>query len=55
MLFILTQFLSNQSQHIIVDGCMSELVNVLSRVLQGSFGPIIVPPLHLGPPFHFRE
>ena len=33
---ILTQFLSNRSQHVMVDGCLSKLVNVVSRVPQGS-------------------
>ena len=32
MLSILTQFLSNRSQHVIVDGCRSTLVNVVSGV-----------------------
>ena len=32
---ILTQFLSNQSQQILVDGCRSKLVNVVSGVSQG--------------------
>ena len=32
---ILTQFLSNRSQHVMVDGCQSKLVNVVSRVLKG--------------------
>ena len=36
MLSILTQFLSNRSQHVMVDGCRSKLVNVFSRVPQGS-------------------
>ena len=36
VLSILTQFLSNRSQHIMVDGCRSELVNVVSGVPQGS-------------------
>ena len=36
VLSILTQFLSNQSQHIIVDGCRSKLVNVASGVPPGS-------------------
>ena len=45
---ILSQFLSNRSQHTMVDGCRSKLVNVVSRVPQGSvFGPVIVPPIHL--------
>ena len=30
------QYLSNQSQHVMVDGCQSKLVDVVSRVLQGS-------------------
>ena len=48
MLFILTQFLSNRSKHVVADGCQSKLVNVVSEVPQGSvFGPIIVPPVHL--------
>ena len=33
---ILTQFLSIQSLHIMVDGCLSKLVNFVSGVLQGS-------------------
>ena len=36
MLCILTQFLSNRSQHVMVDGCRSELVNVVSGMPQGS-------------------
>ena len=31
----LTQFLSNRSQQVMVDGCRSKLVNVVSRVPQG--------------------
>ena len=41
VLFILTQFLSNRSQHVIVDDCRSKLVDV-SGVPQGMFGPVIV-------------
>ena len=42
VLAILTQFLSNRSQHVMVDGCRSKLVNVVSAVLQGSvFGPLL--------------
>ena len=33
---ILTQFLSKGSQHVIVDGCRSKLVKVVSGVPQGS-------------------
>ena len=42
MLSILTEFLSNRSQHVIVDGCRSKLVDVVSEVPQGSvFGPLL--------------
>ena len=42
MLSILTQFLSNRSQHVMVDGCRRKLVNVVSGVLQGSvLGPLL--------------
>ena len=38
---ILTQFLSNRSQHFMVDGCRSKLVNVVSGVPHGSvLGPL---------------
>ena len=33
---ILTQFLSNQSQHVIVNRCRSKLVDVIAAVAQGS-------------------
>ena len=36
VLSILTQFLSNRSQQVIVDGCRSKLVNVVSGVPQSS-------------------
>ena len=36
MLSILTQFLSDRSQHVMVDGCRSKLVDVVSGVPQGS-------------------
>ena len=39
---ILTQFLSNRSRHIMVHGCRSKLINVVSGVLQGSIkGPFL--------------
>ena len=44
MLSILTQFLSNRSQYVVVDGCRSELVNVVSGVPQGS---VLCPQLFL--------
>ena len=40
---ILTQFLSDRSQHVMVDGCRSKLVNVVSGVQQGSvLGPLLL-------------
>ena len=34
--------LSNRSQHVMVDGCLSKLVNVVSGVPQGSvLGPLL--------------
>ena len=42
VLSILTQFPSNRSQHVLVDGCWYELVNVVSGVPQGSvLGPLL--------------
>ena len=42
VLSILTQFLSNRLQHVMMDGCRSKLVDVVSRVLQGSvLGPLL--------------
>ena len=36
VLSVLTQFLSNRSQYVVVDGCRSKLVNVVSGVPHGS-------------------
>ena len=42
MLSILPQFLSNRSQQVMVGGCRSKLVNVVSGVPQGSvLGPLL--------------
>ena len=42
VLSVLTQFLSNQSQQVMVDGCQSKPVNVVSGVPQGSdLGPLL--------------
>ena len=42
MLYILTQFLSDRSQCVMIDGCRSKLVNVVSGVPQGSvFGSLL--------------
>ena len=39
---VLTQFLSGRSQYVVVDGCLSKLVNVVSGVSQGSvLGPLL--------------
>ena len=48
MLSILTQFQSNRSQHVMVDGCLSKLVNVVLTC----FGPVIVPPAPTVSLFH---
>ena len=36
VLSVLSQFLSNRSRHVIVDGCQSKLIDVGSEVPQGS-------------------
>ena len=36
VLSILTEFISNRSQHVMIDGYRSKLVNVVSGVPQGS-------------------
>ena len=36
MLSVLTQFLSDRPQYVVVDGCRSKLVNGVSGVFQGS-------------------
>ena len=42
VLSILTQFLSNQSQQVLVDGCRSKRVNIVSGMPQGSvLGPLL--------------
>ena len=41
VLSILTQFLSNRSQHVTVGGCRSRLVTVASGVPQGDLGPLL--------------
>ena len=44
VLSIMTQFLSNRSHHVMVDGCRSKLVNVVSGAPQGSvLGPLLFP------------
>ena len=47
VLSVLTQFLSNRTQYVVVDGCRSTLVNVVSAVPQGSvLGPQLFPLVH---------
>ena len=42
VLSVLTQLLSNRSEYVLVDGCRTKLVNVVSGVLQGSvLGPLL--------------
>ena len=56
VLSILTQFLSNRLQHIMVGGRRSKLLNVVRSATGQCFGPIIVPPpIHLGAFFHSGE
>ena len=50
VLSILTQFLSNRSQHVMVDGCQSKLIYFLSGVRRAVFWALIPP----GTPVHFR-
>ena len=50
VLSVLTQFLSNRSQYVVVDGCRSKLVNVVANWLTlpigKCFGPSVVPLVH---------
>ena len=42
VLSIFSQFLSDRSQHVMVDGCRSKLVNVVSGVPEGGvLGPLL--------------
>ena len=42
VLSVLTQLVSNRSQYVLVDGCRSKLVNVVSGLLQGIvLGPLL--------------
>ena len=41
VLSILTQFLSNRSQHVMVDGCWSKLVDVSGEPQGSVLGPLL--------------
>ena len=56
VLSILTQFLSDRSQNVMVDGCRIKLVNVVSGGPQGSvLGPLLFLLYTLELFFHFGE
>ena len=55
MLSILTQFLSNQSQHVMVVGSRSKLVNVVLGVPQGSVLGSLLLLLHTSELFSILE
>ena len=55
MLYILTQFLSNRSQHVMVDGRRSKLVNVVSGVPQGSVSGLLLLLLYTSELFFILE
>ena len=41
VMFKLTQFLSNRSQHVMVNGCLSKLVNVSGVPQRSVWGPLL--------------
>ena len=45
-LFVLTQFLSDRSQYVVVDGCCSKRLTWCQRCLREVFGPAVVPLAH---------
>ena len=55
VLSILTQFLSNRSQQVMVDSCRSKLVNVVSGVPQGSVLRPLLILLHTSELFYILE
>ena len=55
MLSVLTQFLSNRSQYVLVDGCRRKLLNVVSGVLQGSVLGLVLFLLHTSELFSILE
>ena len=55
VLSVLTQFLSNRSHHVMVDGCGSKLVNVVSGVPQGNVLDRLLFLLYTSELFSIRE
>ena len=55
VLSVLTQFLSNRSQFVLMDGCRSKLVNVVSGVPQGSVLCPLLFLLYTSEPFSILE
>ena len=55
VLSILTQFLSHRSQQVMVDGCRSKLVNVVSGVPQGSVLGLLLFLLYTSELFYILE
>ena len=55
VLSVLTQFLSNRSQHVMVDGCQSKLVDVILGVPQYSFLGRLLSLLYTSELFSFLE
>ena len=52
---ILIQFLSNRLLHVMLNGCQSKLVNVVSGVLQGSVSGLILFLMHTSELFSILE
>ena len=55
VLSVLTQFLSNRSQYVVVDGCRSKLLNMVSWVPQGSVLDLLLFPLYTAELFSVME
>ena len=46
VLSILAQFLSNRSQHVMLDGCRKKWLTLCQECRRAVLGPVIVPPVH---------
>ena len=55
MLSVLTQFISNRSQYVVVDGCRRKLVNVVAGVSQGRVLGLLLFLLHTAEVFSVVE